>query len=456
MSIKDAILSFTNGEIRGRIFITPDIPDKKLNAARSKYITGDEEILVLVDDTVFGSASEGLAIGHKYVYCKPLMEAGKRMKISAIKGITSKSTRLGDIEISFNNSVFITLSMIKKDDHQFLMQILNVARGVDHIFNRNDPAPAKKISRPRKVEISKVPEAACGACSASLPAGSKFCLECGAKVDQIQRCIGCDFKLPKKAKFCPECGATVVRKSDASILSPQGNGRTQDEDTDTACTGTPDVNRGANGGDGDTTSKLANIALLDNVLGEMKRYDMAFYCSIATVIDDDGWTSINTVAPNPVLILVDTASDDAIGLSGEMISSSQLHEDSDGGSGFFDVLTSYVRSTGLSEFNGLSKQAVDQHFLREFITGVYEGDLDDFQFENENASFEFYDMSDEPDISASIGHLGISILFKADLECCFNKKTKNLVINDDVCTSLLDVYQSIEEDSTRYAAFLSD
>ena len=66
-SVFDVIMAFAEGNSRNRVFIDPDIPTKKLVNARSKYITRDEPIIVLVDDTLFGSAKDGLAISENYV-----------------------------------------------------------------------------------------------------------------------------------------------------------------------------------------------------------------------------------------------------------------------------------------------------------------------------------------------------------------------------------------------------
>ena len=46
----------------------------------------------------------------------------------------------------------------------------------------------------------------CAQCGTAIPAGSKFCLQCGAKVDQGGFCASCGSQLPPGAKFCPSCG----------------------------------------------------------------------------------------------------------------------------------------------------------------------------------------------------------------------------------------------------------
>ncbi len=49
--------------------------------------------------------------------------------------------------------------------------------------------------------------AVCTACGASIPAGSKFCPECGAKQASSAFCTSCGKEIPAGTKFCPECGA---------------------------------------------------------------------------------------------------------------------------------------------------------------------------------------------------------------------------------------------------------
>ena len=51
------------------------------------------------------------------------------------------------------------------------------------------------------------PSAVCAACGAQIPAGSKFCPECGAKQNAGAFCTSCGAQIPAGSKFCPECGA---------------------------------------------------------------------------------------------------------------------------------------------------------------------------------------------------------------------------------------------------------
>ncbi|WP_096200162.1 zinc ribbon domain-containing protein [Bacillus sp. FJAT-45350] len=52
----------------------------------------------------------------------------------------------------------------------------------------------------------------CGRCQSNIPAGSKFCLECGEQVvTSPMNCTNCGVKLPNGAKFCSNCGTKTNR-----------------------------------------------------------------------------------------------------------------------------------------------------------------------------------------------------------------------------------------------------
>lgn len=49
----------------------------------------------------------------------------------------------------------------------------------------------------------------CSKCNSKIPVGSKFCLECGDKVNVPLVCPNCKEKLVPNAKFCMNCGSKI-------------------------------------------------------------------------------------------------------------------------------------------------------------------------------------------------------------------------------------------------------
>ena len=224
--VYNAIMKFTEGNFRNRVFVAPDIPAKKLVNAQSKYITRDEPIVVLIDDTIFGSAKDGLAISENYVYAKGTLGDIKSVKISSIRSVSSQSNKLGSLDIYFGGNLFVTLSTIDKEDHDFVIGILKAAyaasKSVDNSASAKVKKPSKPVAAEPKPKNSNLGKetVACSECSANLPAGAKFCLECGTKVLPKGVCLECNAKLPEKAKFCSECG-TPAGKVPAKPVQPK-------------------------------------------------------------------------------------------------------------------------------------------------------------------------------------------------------------------------------------------
>jgi membrane protease subunit (stomatin/prohibitin family) len=49
----------------------------------------------------------------------------------------------------------------------------------------------------------------CNKCNSKIPAGSKFCLQCGEKVNDVLHCMSCGEKMPSNARFCLKCGKKI-------------------------------------------------------------------------------------------------------------------------------------------------------------------------------------------------------------------------------------------------------
>lgn len=210
MSVREAILAYTKGQSRHRIYIEEDIPLKKLEAARSKYVDGDDEVIVLVDDTVFGSGKDGICVGEDHLYVKQLLEKPKSFPIKSIRSLASKTKSFSSLEIYINGDLFVSLSQIEKEEHGYLMGILKAAqRGAKPPVEKSEPKPRRQASSSQADQTRKAANVSCSQCNSILQASAKFCPECGMKVLPKGICAACSSKLPKNAKFCPQCGSSI-------------------------------------------------------------------------------------------------------------------------------------------------------------------------------------------------------------------------------------------------------
>lgn len=72
------------------VYLAPNIPHGKLHGALSSFIPAGinpNDVLVLIDDTVFGSAKEGLALTSTHLYCKQIMDAPRQFSLNTIQSI---------------------------------------------------------------------------------------------------------------------------------------------------------------------------------------------------------------------------------------------------------------------------------------------------------------------------------------------------------------------------------
>lgn len=79
-----------------RAYVAPDIPHKKLHSAIASYGYGlkPEEVVLLVDDTVFGSGKDGMLVASAEVRIKEAFQDHERIPFSAIQKIHSGGNRL--------------------------------------------------------------------------------------------------------------------------------------------------------------------------------------------------------------------------------------------------------------------------------------------------------------------------------------------------------------------------
>jgi ribosomal protein L40E len=233
MSVRDALTKMMRGQSCDSVYAVPDIPSKKLANARSKFVTGAEPIIILIDDTVFGSAKSGLAISEEYIYGRGSLDKNVRVNLTSIRNIRYEKSRLGSFVIYVDDLEFLTLDTLDKYDYDFILSLLqtavnvaaqNLSRAVKHKSENLTKIDDNKKSVLTVSGIVGTSAAiTCAACDADLPANAKFCLDCGAKVTPKGVCRGCNSKLPEIAKFCSECGMSITKSQGVSAAQDPAN-----------------------------------------------------------------------------------------------------------------------------------------------------------------------------------------------------------------------------------------
>lgn len=130
------------------VYARPDIPRKKLEAAIASYAPGvsPDEVIVLLDDTVFGGAKEGLLVTNDGIYCKQKFESRRHLPFKAITQVapgTHSRVMVNDVEFFKANIV----------DH---LAVLCFASRLSQVFRAPAAAAADRPASPRKRGQSQV------------------------------------------------------------------------------------------------------------------------------------------------------------------------------------------------------------------------------------------------------------------------------------------------------------
>ncbi len=111
-----------------KIYFKPQIPTQKMeNAIKSFGLDiKTENINILIDNTLFGSAKEGVLITNDTLYCKELLKDPFVILLSKIESITVKKNTLSSSLVLNDKKSIIDLSQPEYDDLDLLFGGINV------------------------------------------------------------------------------------------------------------------------------------------------------------------------------------------------------------------------------------------------------------------------------------------------------------------------------------------
>ena len=106
------------------IFTAPDIPENKLSAALMSYAPNvlPQEVLVLVDNTVWGGAKEGLIVTRKKLYAKAFLSSPVSQPLRRDTKLEYSDTQ----ELMVNGAHFVSLVLPGKSAMQKLTEAIQL------------------------------------------------------------------------------------------------------------------------------------------------------------------------------------------------------------------------------------------------------------------------------------------------------------------------------------------
>lgn len=114
-----------------RIWFAPDIPSNKLQSALRSYATdvSPNEVLMLVDETLFGGCKDGMLITHRKIYAHQFLEAPKSIEITSIKSVEMKNKdgTFSASKLIVNDEKWLDLAIIDraKNNHIKLYRLMS-------------------------------------------------------------------------------------------------------------------------------------------------------------------------------------------------------------------------------------------------------------------------------------------------------------------------------------------
>ncbi|MDR2199567.1 MAG: zinc ribbon domain-containing protein [Deltaproteobacteria bacterium] len=111
------------------VYVFPTIPAQKLNNVIQTYAgdTHPAEVLLLVDDTVFGSAKDGAILTKDFLYYKEILETGVKLHLRTLEYINCNGLTLKNGE-----QKLIGFSVPSKNDIQQLVEVIKILQRYYH------------------------------------------------------------------------------------------------------------------------------------------------------------------------------------------------------------------------------------------------------------------------------------------------------------------------------------
>lgn len=162
-----------------KVYARPNIPRRKLEGAIASYAAGvaPDAVLVLLDDTVFGGAKEGLLVTSDAIYCKQKFEAPRRIAFSAVTEVAPGTHS----RFMVNGCEFFKADVIDQ------LAMLTFASRLSHVFKHQSSHDTGKTRAVTGVDAVRLLHTAAMEALADEFEGDAFLID--TLIDRQMRCI---------------------------------------------------------------------------------------------------------------------------------------------------------------------------------------------------------------------------------------------------------------------------
>ena len=190
--------------------------DKKLAKCLKSYEVKDgEKVLFVLDDTVFGSATDGILFTERAIYVKKLADSPQRTAYFQIRDTSVYTEGKHDnIQMEINGVALGPFGMLDDDFLEPLeAALVHIRIATNQKINEvQQVVEAKKAGREQaSAEENDQNSKICPSCSASNDEEARFCSNCACpfprkKEKKLARCTSCDEMILADSAFCSKCG----------------------------------------------------------------------------------------------------------------------------------------------------------------------------------------------------------------------------------------------------------
>ncbi len=170
-------------------------------------------------------------------------------------------------------------------------------------------------------------------------------------------------------------------------------------------------------------------------------FDRIYTISLVKVVDDEGFVDTTGVASAALIIAENTKTGQSVGFFGEDPAKCQVFMGADR----TEIVTAFVDAKLSNELESIFGKGKEASYFFELINGAIDGDLGDFEFEND-ASVSIGDSDNELELASLVDHVGISVCAVEGVKASINAPERSIRYNKQDVVDLGEWFNELQYD----------